>query len=150
MFRTLSPGDSISAPRRQEGKSGYIQVCNKGSRQSEHQRPGIKLRNLIFCVWEDASLWAHCTHFPHMHFSYLRPNPVSLFTLLPAFPQLLSNHCGWWQHLLDHSLGRSHSPLETRNRWWPWHFLLINMAGDIFISHCGAAELFDVFWLVDI
>ena len=100
MFRTLSQGNSISialGKLLQGGgeKSGYIQqVCNKGSRQSEHQRPGIKLRNLIFCVWEDASLWAHCTHFPHMHFSYLRPNPVSLFTLLPAFPQLLSNHCG--------------------------------------------------------
>ena len=48
-----------TALRRKEGKSGYRQVCNKGSRQSEHQRSGVKLRNLTFCVWGDASLWAH-------------------------------------------------------------------------------------------
>ena len=39
--------------------------------------------------------------------SYLGPNPVFLFTLkrgrwlLLTFPQLLSNHRGGWQHLLD-------------------------------------------------
>ena len=27
-----------TAPKRQEGKSGYTQVCNKAGRQSEHQR----------------------------------------------------------------------------------------------------------------
>ena len=32
-------------------------------------------------------------------------NPVSLFTLLLAFPQLLSSHHGGWQHLQDDSLG---------------------------------------------
>ena len=64
-FRISSPEDSNSsdpektAPRRQEGKSGYIQVCNKGSRQPEDQRSGSKLRNSAFCVWEDVSLWAH-------------------------------------------------------------------------------------------
>ena len=64
MFRT-QPGrqhlrsSKKTAPRSQEGKSGFIQVCNKGSRQSEHQRSGIKLRNLAFYVWEDPSLWAH-------------------------------------------------------------------------------------------
>ena len=99
MFRTLSQGDSISVALRkllQGGgeKSGYIQVCNNRSRQSEHQRSGMKVRNLVFCVWEDASLWAPWIHFLYMHFSYLGPNPVSLFTLLLAFPQFLSNHCG--------------------------------------------------------
>ena len=48
----------------QGGKRGsqaiYIQVCNKGNRQSEHRRSGFKLRNLAFFVWEDAGLWAHC------------------------------------------------------------------------------------------
>ena len=58
-----------TAPRRQEGKSGFIQVCNKGSRQSEHERSGIKLRNLAFYVWEDPSLWAHWIHSFHRHFS---------------------------------------------------------------------------------
>ena len=34
----LHPSSSEkTAPRRWEGKSGYIQVCNKGSRLSEHQ-----------------------------------------------------------------------------------------------------------------
>ena len=82
MFRTLSQGDSISVALRkllQGGgeKSGYIQVCNNRSRQSEHQRSGMKVRNLVFCVWEDASLWAPWIHFLHMHFSYLGPNPCS-------------------------------------------------------------------------
>ena len=60
-----------AAPRRLEGKSGCIQVCNKGSRQSEHQRSGIKLRNSAFSVWEDASLWAHQVHSFHMLLSSL-------------------------------------------------------------------------------
>ena len=64
MFRTLSPGDSISVALRKllQGvrrvKSGYMKICNKGSRHSEYQRSGIKLRDLAFCVWEGASLWA--------------------------------------------------------------------------------------------
>ena len=56
--RFLSSSEK-TAPRRQEGKLGYISVCNKGSRQSESQMSGIRLRNLAFCVWEDASFWAH-------------------------------------------------------------------------------------------
>ena len=36
-------------------------------------------------------------------------NPVSLFTLLLAFTQLLSNLPGGWQHLLDLSFGSPHS-----------------------------------------
>ena len=44
MLRTPSLGrqhlssSEKTAPRRQEGKSSYIQVCNKGSRQSEQRR----------------------------------------------------------------------------------------------------------------
>ena len=53
--RFLSSSEK-TAPRRQEGKLDYISVCNKGSRQSESQTSGIRLRNLAFCVWEDASL----------------------------------------------------------------------------------------------
>ena len=53
--------------------SGYTQVCHKGSRQSEHQRSGIKLRNSAFCVWLDASLWAYQIHSFHMHLSHLGP-----------------------------------------------------------------------------
>ena len=51
MFRTLEsrrqyPSSSEkTALRRPEGKSGYIQKCNKGNRQPEYQRSGIRLRN---------------------------------------------------------------------------------------------------------
>ena len=55
-------------------------------------------------------------------------NPVSLFILLLAFPEFLSNP-------LDHSYGSPHSCLGARNRWWLWNFLFIDTVGDIFISH---------------
>ena len=87
--RFLSSSEK-TAPRRQEGKLGYIPVCKEGSRQSENQRSGIRLRNLAFCVWEDASFWAHWIHSFHMHFSY-GVNPI---LLLLALPQLLSSHHG--------------------------------------------------------
>ena len=63
----------------------------------------------------------------------------TLFSCSPCFlhsvPQLLNNHHGgggWWGYL---SLGSSHSHLEAWALWRLWHFLLSNMAGDIFISH---------------
>ena len=59
-----------------------MQVCNKGSRQSEHHISGIKLRNLAFYLWKDASLWAHRIHFFHVHLSYLGP---ILFPCSPCF-----------------------------------------------------------------
>ena len=103
IFRTRSPGDSISvaektASRRQESKSGYIQVCSKGSRLSEHQRSGVKLRNVAFCMWEAAGLWARWVHPFHMLLSSPGAHPVSSFTLLLALPQLLSSHRGGWQY----------------------------------------------------
>ena len=123
-----------TALRRKEGKSGYIQVSNKGNRQSEHQRSGVQLRNLTFFVWEDASLWAPWIQSFHVNLSCLGPIlfPCSCcFLNSPAPQQLL-----WgWQHLLDHSLGSPHSLLEARNCWWLWHFLFVDMAGNIFISH---------------
>ena len=63
------------------GESGYIQVCNKGRRQSE-QRSSTKLRNLAFYVWEDGSFWAHWINSLHLHLSYLGPN---LFPFSPCF-----------------------------------------------------------------
>ena len=36
---------------------------------------------------------------------------------------------------VDPSFGSPHSHLEARSHWWLWHFLFINMARDIFISH---------------
>ena len=55
-----------TAPRRQEGKLGYIPVCKEGSRQSENQRSGIRLRNLAFYVWVDATPWAWRIHSFHI------------------------------------------------------------------------------------
>ena len=93
-FRTPSPGDSILVSLRKllqggRGKSGYIQVCNTGYRQSEHQRSGIKLRNLPFCVWEDASLWAPWIHPFHMHLSCMGTVHllVHLASCTPPAPQ---------------------------------------------------------------
>ena len=139
MFRTPSLGEGISvAPRKLfqggRGKSGYIQVCNKGSRQSEHQRSGFKWRNLTFYVREDASLWAHWIH------SFLRTSAIwgqscflaHLASCISLEPQQLP--WGSWQHLMDHSFGSSHSHLEARNHWWLRHFLFTNMTGGIFIS----------------
>ena len=68
-------------------------------------------------------------------------NPASLFTLLLAIPQLLSNPREGWQHLLDRSLEGAHSYLEASNRWWLRHFMLINMAGDTFTPQISP-ELF--------
>ena len=88
MFRTLTLGDHVSVALRKllqggrRGKLGYIQVCNKGSRQAEHQRSDIRLRSLAFYVWEDASLWTHWVYSFHMHLNYLSgANPVSVITL---------------------------------------------------------------------
>ena len=124
MFRTPSPSSSEkTVPRRTEGESNYILVCNKRSRQSEHQRSDFKLRNLVFCVWEDTSFWAQWIRSLPMHlcsgggggggvWGGGSTNPVLLFTLksgrwlLLAFPQLLSNHgrgltasvgCQFWE-----------------------------------------------------
>ena len=151
MFRTLSPGDSISTALRKllqegrRGKSGYIQVCNKGSRQSEHQRSGFKWRNLTFYVREDASLWAHWIH------SFLRTSAIwgqscflaHLASCISLEPQQLP--WGSWQHLMDHSFGSSHSHLETRNCWWLWRFLFVDIAGDSFISHVISHRIYRFF-----
>ena len=126
MLRTLSPGDGISVALRKllqggrAGESAYIQVCSKGSRQSEHQRSGVKLRNVAFYVWEDASLWTHWIQCFRMQLSYLGVNPGSLFTLrssrrlLLAFPSF-SAIIMWGGSIPRISFGSPHSQLETRN-----------------------------------
>ena len=65
MFRTLSQADSISVAlrkllqRRQEGTQAVYKFATKGAGGLNIKDQVIKLRNLVFCVWEDASLWAH-------------------------------------------------------------------------------------------
>ena len=130
MFRTPSPGDSISVALRKllQGDGGEVRLCRSlQQREQEVWTSKIKyLKNLAFCVWEDYSF--------HMQLSY-HGRPVSFFTLVLAFPQLLSNLCGRWWQLLDCSFESPHSHLGARNRWRLWHFLFIDTAGDIFISH---------------
>ena len=137
MFRTQSMGRENCSKE----AGGYKQVCNKRSRQSEHQRSGIKLRKFsILCMGRRkllGSLNSSLLCAPQLSGA----NPVSFFTLLLAFPQLLSNHRRGRQHLLDRSFGSPHSHLDARNCWWLWHFLFINMAGDIFISHSSVPTL---------
>ena len=147
MFRTLSPGDSISAPRRQEGKSGYIQVCNKGSRQSEHQRSDIKLRNLAFYVYAKmqasgltefnsficiSAIWGQSCSLVH-----LKEWQMAASCILPA-PQQSPWGVAASRY---HSFGSLHLHLETRNHWWLWHFLFIDMAANIFISQTSGKKL---------
>ena len=88
MFRTQSMGRENCSKE----AGGYKQVCNKRSRQSEHQRSGIKLRKFsILCMGRRkllGSLNSSLLCAPQLSGA----NPVSLFTLLPAFPQLLSSH----------------------------------------------------------
>ena len=107
-----------TAPRRQEGPSG------------------IKLRNWAFCVCKmqvsgltefipfkcTSATWGSSCFLDHSA------------SCIPPAPQQSAITWGW-QHPLDYSLGSLHSFLKARNRWWLWHFLFINMAGDIFISH---------------
>ena len=95
--------------------------------------------SFLFSVWEGASLWAHSVHSFHMPLGYVGQILFSclhflVWCLLLAFPQLLSNHHEGWQDPLDLSFGSRCSHLEARNHWWLWHFLFIDMAGDIFIS----------------
>ena len=132
MFRTLSPGVSIlvtqkPAPRRQKGKSGSVLLCNRRSRQSEHQISVFS----ILCMGRCKPLGS-----PNLFLSYVPQlsgaSPVSLVTfwsdrwLSLAFPSSSAVILGWWwQNLLDHSLGIRHSHSEARNCWWWWHFILI-------------------------
>ena len=114
--------------------SGYIQVCSKGSRQSEHQRSDIKSRNL-HSIYEKMQASGLTEFIPFICVSAIWGQPCFLAHLASCIPPAPQQSTFRWQHLLDHSLGSSHSHLEARNRWWLWHVLFIDMAGDIFISH---------------
>ena len=95
MFRTLSPEVSIlvtqkTAPRRQEGKSGSMLLCNRRRRQSEHQRSVFSILCMGRCK-PLGSLNLFLSYAPQLSGA----NHVSLFTfwsgrwLSLAFPQLL-------------------------------------------------------------
>ena len=112
---------------------------NKGSQMSQVKEFSIlcmgrckPLCSLSLLLWICASaVWG--------------PTPVSLLTvrigrwLLLVFPQLLSNPSRYgsirWITVLGALI---HIWKPEINHWWLWHFLLVNMAEDIFISHCPA------------
>ena len=143
MFRTLSPGDSISVARRKllqwggrGSKATYMFAAKGAGSLNTKIRYQVKELNIL-CMGKCKPLGSLNSSAPQLSGA----DPVSLFTwrsgrwLLPAFSQLLSNHRGKWQYLLHHSFGSPHSHLEARSHWWLWHFLFIVTAGDIFISH---------------
>ena len=87
------------------------------------EKSAIKLKNLAFYIWEDASLWAHWIHFFHMHLSYLGQILFLVHLgrwLLLVSPQLLSSHLAGLvasagSRALCSILGSPHSPLDARN-----------------------------------
>ena len=64
MLRNLSLGDSISVGLRKllqggrRGSQAIYKLATKGTVSQNSKDQVIKLRNLAFYVWEDASLWA--------------------------------------------------------------------------------------------
>ena len=78
MFRLetkILSSSEITAPRRLGEVRSYTNY-NKENSLSEHQISGIKLRNLAYYAWEDASLWAHWIHSFHT-LSQANPFPCS-------------------------------------------------------------------------
>ena len=65
------------------------------------------------------------------------------YFLHPPLPQLLSNHFGGGSASICWIVGivfpfwRPHSQLEARYRWWLWHFLPTDMAGNISFRKCN-------------
>ena len=88
--RQLLSSSEKTALKRLE-KSGYIQVCKKGNRQSEHQRSGIKLRNLAFYSMGKCKPLGSLNSFLSSATQISGTNPLSLFTLHLAFSQFLSD-----------------------------------------------------------
>ena len=143
MFRTLSPGDSISVflrkllQRGRRGSQAIYKFATKGAGSLNIWTSEIRYQVKKFSIL----YMGRCKPLGSLNsfLSYAsQPSGASLvflFTLLLVFPQLLSSHCKGWQHLLDHNFGSPHSYIEARNCWWLCHFLLINMSGNIFISH---------------
>ena len=120
---------------RQEGKSGCIQLCKKGSRQSEHQRSGIKLRNVAFYVLEEVSLWAHWIHSFHVHLGYLGS------ILFPCSSCFLHSPSSWespWERGVSASTGLQFGQLSFtfggQKSLMAVTFVVYWYSGDIFIS----------------
>lgn len=140
MFRTLSPGDSISialgklllqASRRQVRLYSHLQQREQAVWASEIKYQVKEFS--ILCMGRRKPL-AHWIHSFHMYLSYLGP---SLFSCFPCFLHSLNSslESPWWGEevvVAIHSLDQFWEPLFTFGRQKSiLYLLLINMAGDM-------------------
>ena len=151
MFRTRSPGDGISVALRkllQGGRRG-TQAIYKQRLYMQQREQSVWTSKIKYQVKEFSILYmgrcrplASRIHSFHMHLCYLGPilfpgSPYGVVDVEKAASclPLAAQQSPWRvEASANPSLGSPHSHLEARNRWWLWHFLLIDMAGDIFIS----------------
>ena len=140
MLRTQSQEDRISVALRkllQRGRRGcqaIYKFASKGA-GSLNIKDQVSSQGIYHSMYGKLQASGLTESIPFICISAIWGQPcfrVPLASCIPPAPQ--QSTCRW-QHLLDHSLGSSHSHLEARNHWWLWHVLFIDVAGDIFISH---------------
>ena len=119
MYKTPSLGDSITVALRkllQGGRRGcqaIYKFAAKGA-DSLNIKDQYQVKEFsILCMGRCKSLESLISFLSYAP-QLPGANPVSLFILLLAFPQLLSNHHREWQHPLDPSFGSLHLHLEVR------------------------------------
>ena len=132
MFRTLSPGDSISVAQRkllQRGTRECQAIYKFATRKQVVWTSKIRCQVKVFsilCMGRCKSL-ASLNLF--LSYASQLSEPI-LFACSPCFLHSPSSSAV--------TMGLTASIRsqfwEARNRWWLWHFLLIHMTGDIFIS----------------
>ena len=105
-----SPRGSISVALRkplQGGRSGSPSIYTFATKEtgSLNIQDQIKLRNLAFCVWEDAGLWAHWIDPFHRLLSYLGPIlfPCSYSFLHSPSSSAITMGGGVWQQFPEPS-----------------------------------------------
>ena len=146
MFRTPSLRDSISVTLRkllEGGSSGEVRLYTS-LQQREQAVWTLKVRYqvrefIILCMGRCKPLGS-LNSFLSYASQLSGAKSCFLFHLVSCIPpalQLSAIIHGGWRHPLDHNFRSSLSCLETRNHWWLWQFLIIDMAGDIFISQCS-------------
>ena len=121
-----------TAPRRQEGKSGY---------RSLHQgKQAVWTAKIRYAVKEFSVLWEGAASglaefVPFTIASAVRGQSCFPPHLALASPPPAPQPSPWgWRHPLGCRLGTPHSHLDTRNHWCLWRFTFTNMAGDIHVS----------------
>ena len=120
MFNTLSPGDRFPVALKKN--------CAKEA--------GGKVRLYTSLQQREQSVWISKIRYQVKEFSILsmgRCKPLGLLKSFLSYVPQLSEANTVSLDPLNHSFRSSHS-LKARNCWWLWHFLFIDMAGDIFIS----------------